>query len=1317
MTRENRALVAATAAPKTAMLNEEGTRMRMRKALQGLCVVVGLATVLYVLTVAPALASYTHVFSSSFGEPGSGDGQLELLARTESRGGSGVAVNSSTHDVYVADTGNHRVDEFSASGAFIRAWGWGVADGTTEALQTCASGCHVGIAGAGAGQLNEPSSIAVDNSGGPSEGDVYIADRSEGGATFVLKFSAAGSYISTTDGIAAAFPISGPFGRRITGIATDTSGDLWVYAEDSNAGSLLDGFGIMFEFAQDGSFLSGWSSGEGAGPDGIAADSAKNLYFSAVGLAKFSSSGNLLGSIVLNSTAGVAVNLANDDLYINEGGAQIARYAPTCDPSGGHFCTAAETFAAGGELNGAGALAVDAADDTVYVSNAGADQVAVFGRTSDVTTGQPADRTPTAAMLSGTVNPDNTPLSDCRFDYVTDGEYNAGEPNPYAAGGTVPCDILPSGSESVAVHAEISGLTPGTAYHFRLRAANAYGTSAGADETVPGTPPAVDSTSAAEITSATAELRAAINPDGGETTYHFEYGTSTGYGADTPVPDRDIGSGVGDVQASRRIQGLLAGTVYHYRVVAHNALGTTLGPDRTLTTQPNGGASVDGCPNAAMRAQRDAATLPDCRAYEQVSTPDKNGSPVLAPGDNEAFWQSALDGSAFTYTSSGVFAGAQTGDAVVSPYLASRAQGGWSSRNLLPPQAPGSFIPFPAMRVFSQDLSTALLINGGGSGAYGQDQPALVPGEPHNINLFLRDNIANTYQLVDLTPPSATSASVVYGFVGSPDLGHVVFEENAQLTGDSPPEGEFPHLFEWSAGAVRLVGILPDGTPVPASLQARVPFTFANEASGRGTVLNNHAVSDDGSRIFFQVEGSGSQRLYLRQDGRTTVQVDATQGPGPGGRGEFVVASSDGSRVFFTDDAANGLTNDTAPGSGTNLYRYEVNSGTLTDLTPAAGAEVQGVMGASEDGSRIYFVANGVLAPGASQGDCQGYGFSSPGLTCNLYLSHNGITTFVAAVNGEDLGDWYQLSIGLNATSVVSPDGRYLAFQSLNDLTGYDNLAANGTQCGNATRNGSGLPQAHCAEVYLYDAAAGGSGKLTCASCNPSGGAPVGPSLLGQPPAHGGGEQIFNYMPRYLSDSGRLFFNSLDALAPQDSNGQWDVYEFEPDGIGSCGQAQGCVSLISSGTSPNASIFRDASAIGEDVFFTTSDPLVAQDGDQSLDLYDAKVDGGLASQNEIPAPGCSGEACKLPAVGQPSEQALGSGVFSGTGNPASTPTVAVKTRSLSRAQKLARALRACRAKPRRKRAACVAQARRRYGASAKRANRARRANNDRRAGR
>ena len=148
----------------------------------------GLARTLLVLLVAVSLlgfsvssasASLTHVFSLSFGSTGAGAGQVSLA------GNSGVAVNATTHDVYVADAGNNRVDQFSSAGVFIRAWGWGVADGL-PALESCSLTCQQGTAGTGAGQLSAPTFIAVDNSGSPSAGDVYVGDA---GSNTVSKFS------------------------------------------------------------------------------------------------------------------------------------------------------------------------------------------------------------------------------------------------------------------------------------------------------------------------------------------------------------------------------------------------------------------------------------------------------------------------------------------------------------------------------------------------------------------------------------------------------------------------------------------------------------------------------------------------------------------------------------------------------------------------------------------------------------------------------------------------------------------------------------------------------------------------------------------------------------------------------------------------------------------------------------------------------------------------------------------------------------------------------------------------------------------------
>lgn len=304
----------------------------------------------------------------------------------------------------------------------------------------------------------------------------------------------------------------------------------------------------------------------------------------------------------------------------------------------------------------------------------------------------------------------------------------------------------------------------------------------------------------------------------------------------------------------------------------------------------------------------------------------------------------------------------------------------------------------------------------------------------------------------------------------------------------------------------------------------------------------------------------------------------------------------------------------------------------------------------------------------------------------------------------------------------MAPNGEWLAFMSQRSLTGYDNSDAV-----------SGKPDE---EVYLYD---GTTGRLICASCDPTGARPVGVE-------EGGAEKFgiakgagwlpgmwlaanvptwtpfsvgeSRYQSGYLSDSGRLFFNAHDALVPQDVNGNWDVYEYEPQGLGSCAVSQstfserseGCVGLISSGSSAEESAFLDASESGGDVFFLTTSKLAPQDYDDSLDIYDAHECTSAApcfpASAEQP-PVCATEAsCKAAPTPQPSIFGLpSSATFSGTGNVVAAPATAVKVKAKpeTRAQKLAGVLKSCRKQKRRKRASCEREARRKYGGSAKKA--------------
>ena len=348
------------------------------------------------------------------------------------------------------------------------------------------------------------------------------------------------------------------------------------------------------------------------------------------------------------------------------------------------------------------------------------------------------------------------------------------------------------------------------------------------------------------------------------------------------------------------------------------------------------------------------------------------------------------------------------------------------------------------------------------------------------------------------------------------------------------------------------------------------------------------------------------------------------------------------------------------------------------------GAGVVGVLGVSEDGESVYFVAKGALAPGASAQTCEG---GSVGTGCNLYLLHKGETRLIATLAAEDgnqvepfygraievyeSGDWQP---GLNArTSRVTSSGGSLVFMSNQPLSvvGYPH----------------GYPNAGAEEVYVYDA---GSNSLFCASCGAtregaSGYIPVGWNVT--------------RLPQWISEDGkRVFFDSGSSLVSQDTNGKQDVYEWEREGSGSCtaGSAVngGCVFLLSGGTSGSASWLVGTSESGNDVFIATRVQLAPEDQNETFDLYDVRVDGA----KPLSPPQCTGSGCQGVPSPPPTFATPSSVTFEGVGN-FTTPTTLVKAKakSLSRAHKLAGALKACRKKPKRKRASCEAKARKRYG--------------------
>jgi hypothetical protein len=836
---------------------------------------------------------------------------------------------------------------------------------------------------------------------------------------------------------------------------------------------------------------------------------------------------------------------------------------------------------------------------------------------------------------------------------------NQGKSPGFAEATGVPCEPAGLISGSEAVSADLAGLLPDATYHFRLLARTTIGTASGADRsfiTAAG-PPVIGAQSIEVVGTSDVTLGATINPQGAPTTYHVEYGTSASYGQSTaeslPIGFEGDDS---DHTVSVHIGGLQPGTPYHFRFVATSPAGSDEGTDTTFATYPVP-PTFGPCPNDQFRTGPGAG-LPDCRAYEQATPTDKHGA--HAQGRTNTIQASGAGDRVTFFVNGGLpTTGGNTG---LYPFMASRGPAGWSSDGLQPLTDAG----FGAgVLGWSGDLSTTV---------------ATAPG-PGNVGaaIYLRDSDTAAYA----PGPAAPGAFFPSVADFAADTSHLIFEASANIL-PGAPAGE-NNLYDLDHGTLTLVSRVPAGSatscddetgpacePAPEGAFAG-PYNWTDSnvnafGGADGGYYTQNTISRDGSRAFFTAAGSG--QLYVREDGTRTTRISASQRTTPDPNGEkpaaFMAATPDGSKVFFTscekltDDSTAFSTGENACTAadghseeafqGQDLYSYDVESGELTDLTvdtnagDEKGAAVQGVLGASEDGSYVYFAANGVLAPGASPGDCVGGNF--PNGPCNLYVSHEGATTFIAPVDAfHDRDDWAprtRTSNGKVKSSRLSADGTVLLFSSRQSLTGYDNRGATPAIC-------SGSP---CPEFFRYDAP---EEELACISCNPAGVRPRGLAALASDREFLLDPLRFTFLTRNLSaDGDRVFFESSDALLPTDTNGVKDVYEWEAEGAGTCDTAGGCLYLLSSGTSPDPSWFGDASLDGEHAFLFTDEQLVPGDRDQLYDVYDAGIGAGLAAQHALSPPTCTSTACQVNPPPPPDPPAS-SALFSGPGNPHKRP--------------------------------------------------------------
>ena len=831
----------------------------------------------------------------------------------------------------------------------------------------------------------------------------------------------------------------------------------------------------------------------------------------------------------------------------------------------------------------------------------------------------------------------------------------------------------PPEPDAEVVEATAEGLKPGTEYLVYVEANNAGGQTRAPEEGgLPFTTAAIAPTIEAEFVSAATETEATIvgtlNPGGVEASYRVQYVTKAQFEASEFAeagegPEQSASGGEG-IQVSAPIAGLSAGTRYVARIVATSEKGAAEGEAVEFTTQEPSPA-FGSCANEAFRTGP-SASLPDCRAYEQSTPTDKNGGGVEAvPGAVQA--NEAPDSITF-YSQAGIPGGVGAQD--YPTFISSRGEGSWSTQGLLPPQSLGPKADYLGLTP---------------GGRYAISEASQSPeGAGSETGLFRRD--LQSGEVRTIVPYRAECGS---GFIfdgASEDGSRIFFESTAALTGETPAGQRNVFVWEEGSGEVSLVDLNEAGEALPEGGFAG-PYDWMDEnpALGGGErmyVAAAHAISPDGSQIVFteaeEAEGAEESKtqLYVRRGigsgSPESVKISAYQGSasGPEEPAAFLEASPDGRYVFFKSKAA--LTEDAYAGEAgsesESLYRYDTSTDTLADLTPdpaevqADGPGVQGMPGSSESGRRRLLRRHG-----GADGRRRAERRNRPGRRAQpLPLGRRRLTRLHRHAPGREPLPRKRRHPRLESGDRRSPHQGGLLHRSHRE-------GERGRGLGRLLLPASAERGAEQSRELLRRR------KRMRRVLPLRGGAQDARLRLLQPDRREPDRQRVDRrsLHRIPGPAGRLRrpgpvaqpLRRRQPLLLPDARcaGQrrrerrpWDVYEWEAPGAGSCPEAAasnvngGCIYLISSGQGERPSFFVDADRSGENAYFFTTSRLVPADKDNLFDVYDARVQGGLASQqsSHTLTPSCeSPQACQG-SQSSPSEPGTpASSTFVGPGNP------------------------------------------------------------------
>ncbi len=1208
-----------------------------------------------------------------------------------------LAVDQSNGDVYALDTAADKVLRFSSAGTPKN-----FTAGPDENTNT--------LTGLSFQDYPSLDQVAIDNSGGPSDGNIYVT---QSGSGQIKVFASSGEPLGTLTGSETP---AGSLGEAC-GVAVDqANGDVYIAGYSNRIWRYSPSGAIVLEGDYSGGIATTINPCQLAVASGslYAKDWQEFPVPGAGPLKKYATSEFATGAppsppatTVAGKATAVATDPSNGDVYVDEGN-KVSVFNSVSSPL--------YSFGSGDFGSSSTGVAVRAGGNA-YVSDPGAHEIDVYGPFSAppplLETKAASNVKHTKATLHGHLDPNNSlPITGCVFEWGTDTSYGEAP---------IACAEGSSFTNAADVSAELTGLTPGTTYHFRLHVTTAAAGFDGEDRSfealAPSAVPEVLTGQGSILSDTATELKATIDPSGNPLTgCRFEYVDDlyfqvTGFsdlssGGSVPCDQApgSIPADFEDHEVTATATGLDPEVAYRFRAVAENANGAGNGSDAFLPGPPlveTTGSSYRTTTTARLDSRLDPHAAATSYHFEYGSQGPCDANPCTAtephpagPGSEFELVSQQLGGLAANTTYHYRLV-ADNGDPDGPSFgadmtLTTRASDAPLSHGHLPgpPGSDRAWEQVNAPDTGGNPITGAFAISDNGDRAVYQ----ISGGNPESeVGNFFHDLFSERtptgWQPRRIYPARADApGNAWYPPGANDDLSRIV-----ALNSDFTSAGNSDSwLLSPDAPARRLYGVPHHdfGEFISVSDDAsRVVMLF------KGTFDPDHPVvsPEPFDSNLYDVTSGTPHLISLMPDGsvpvcgihRTIPFLDRLT------RSAHWV-SADGSLVFFPS-LGNGPCGDSAP---YQIYMRDIDAGqTYLISQPPSGSPISGPACKAQfirstPGAAFFWTQSRLVAEDTDPGQCS---FESEhGDVYRYDLGDRSLQCVTCVVSGLDADVFGVADSGQGFESIaVSGDGSRVYFHAGHhllpgvadsaiyrvDVAGGD-LAyvapGFGINGGDNPENGSTLspdgsvyifttddadsnalngPQnGGTDQYYRYDDA---DGSVLCVSCPPDGGPPRGGVLLELTPNEPGP----NLTP--LSDDGDLAFSTPTALVPADQNtarpgrdpnvGR-DIYEWR----------DGRLLLVTDGLTAGVDKLYGGPSVagvtpsGRDIFFTQPARLTPDATDAYRRLYDARIGGGF--DFSPPPPPCPLDACQGTPKGAPEESRPASADFAGAGNASPAPS-------------------------------------------------------------